>query len=161
MTYSGKYRSDKTNAKWEMTKSDTTLKGCPVKDDHLNQSPKQSLPQFPHETPSDNVKAKKMRQAELKRNLHAGLGDLPAPKNEYQIVVPDLPAEESEPVEQMEEDMSEVLARQRAEEAAKQAALLRKRSKVLQRELPHPPPAGVVELMKSSLQTSDNVTYLE
>ncbi|KAL2653493.1 hypothetical protein R1flu_021621 [Riccia fluitans] len=101
-----------------------------------------------------------MRLAELKRNLRAGLGDLPAPKNEYQIVVPNLPAEESEPVEQMEEDMSEVLARQRAEEAAKQAMLLRKRSKVLQRELPHPPPASV-ELMKSSLKTSENVTYLD
>ncbi|KAL2633345.1 hypothetical protein R1flu_004824 [Riccia fluitans] len=101
-----------------------------------------------------------MWQAELKKKLRAGLEDLLASKNEYQIVIPDLPAEESEPVEQMEEDMSEVLARQRAKEAAKQATLLRKRLKVLQRELPRTPPTGV-ELLKSSLQTSDNVTYLD
>ncbi|KAL2642621.1 hypothetical protein R1flu_010208 [Riccia fluitans] len=59
----------------------------------------------------------------------------------------------------MEEDMSKVLGRQRAEEVAKQAVLQRKR-KVLQRELPRPPHAGV-ELLRSSLQTLDNVTYLD
>lgn len=79
-----------------------------------------------------------------------GLGDLPAPKNEYQIMVPDLPEEEPVEGDDMEADMSDVLARQHAEEAAKQAALLRKRSKVLQRVLPRPPPAAI-EMMRASL----------
>ncbi|KAI5064122.1 hypothetical protein GOP47_0020792 [Adiantum capillus-veneris] len=86
----------------------------------------------------------------VKENLRAGLGDLPAPKFEYQIVVPELVPEEPETAEVLEEDMSDKLARDRAEEAARQAALLLRRSKVLQRDLPRPPHASL-EWLKSSL----------
>jgi len=120
-----------------------TPKGTPIRDElHINEG---------MDTPSlESSKAEKLRQAELRRHLRMGLGDLPAPKNEYQIMVPDLPEEEPVEGDDMEADMSDVLARQHAEEAAKQAALLRKRSKVLQRVLPRPPPAAI-EMMRASL----------
>ncbi|MCO5612031.1 hypothetical protein L7F22_066293 [Adiantum nelumboides] len=92
-----------------------------------------------------------------KENLKAGLGDLPAPKNEYQVVVPELVLEESETADALEEDMSDKLARERAEEAARQAALLLKRSKVLQRELPRPPHASVEWLKIFSTQAEESV----
>ncbi|MCO5568895.1 hypothetical protein L7F22_022597 [Adiantum nelumboides] len=92
-----------------------------------------------------------------KENLRAGLGDLPAPKNEYQVVVPEMVLEESETADALEEDMSDKLARERAEEAARQAALLLKRSKVLQRELPRPPRASVEWLKISSTQAEESV----
>eukprot|EP00253_Pinus_taeda_P001257 PITA_01257 len=123
-----------------------TPKGTPIRDElHINEG---------METP-DSSKAESRRQAEIRRNLLAGLSDLPAPKNEYQIVVPELPTEDIEVGHQMEEDMSDKLARDRAEEAARQAALLRKRSKVLQRDLPRPPISSV-DFIKNSLTSVDD-----
>ncbi|MCO5612032.1 hypothetical protein L7F22_066294 [Adiantum nelumboides] len=92
-----------------------------------------------------------------KKNLRAGLGGLPAPKNEYQVVVPELVSEESETADALEEDMSDKLVRERAEEAARQAALLLKRLKVLQRELPRPPHASVEWPKISSTQAEESV----
>ena len=59
-----------------------------------------------------------------------------------------------EPEEKIEEDMSDRIAREKAEEEARQQALLRKRSKVLQRELPRPPTASL-ELIRNSLMRTD------
>eukprot|EP00246_Nothoceros_aenigmaticus_P010085 TRINITY_DN26402_c0_g1_i1.p1 TRINITY_DN26402_c0_g1~~TRINITY_DN26402_c0_g1_i1.p1 ORF type:complete len:831 (+),score=203.43 TRINITY_DN26402_c0_g1_i1:107-2599(+) len=133
-----------------------TPKGTPIRDElHINEG---------METPSENAKSEKLRQAELRRNLRAGLSDLPAPKNEYQIVVPELPQEEPEVVVDTDEDMSDVLARSRAEEASKEAALLRRRSKVLQRSLPRPPPSAI-DMLKITLLHGEGapppVTFME
>ncbi|XP_021772528.1 cell division cycle 5-like protein [Chenopodium quinoa] len=98
----------------------------------------------------DSEKLELRRQAELKRNLRMGLSGLPEPKNEYEVVVRPEPEDSEDPEEQIEEDMSDRLAREKAAEEARQQALLRKRSKVLQRELPRPPSASV-ELIKNSL----------
>lgn len=91
---------------------------------------------------------------EQRRNLQFGLGNLPQPKNEYQIVMQPVPEDNEEPEEKIEEDMSDRLARERAEEEARQQALLRKRSKVLQRELPRPPAASL-EFIRNSLTRAD------
>lgn len=98
----------------------------------------------------DSAKLELRRQAELKRNLRMGLSGLPEPKNEYEVVVRPAPEDTEEPEEKIEEDMSDRLAREKAAEEARQQALLRKRSKVLQRELPRPPAASV-ELIRHSL----------
>ncbi|XP_043692881.1 cell division cycle 5-like protein, partial [Telopea speciosissima] len=102
----------------------------------------------------DNAKLELRRQAEVRRNLRSGLTNLPQPKNEYQIVVQQPPEENEEPEDKIEEDMSDRIAREKAEEEAKQQALLRKRSKVLQRELPRPPTASL-ELIRKSLVRAD------
>ncbi|MCO5568894.1 hypothetical protein L7F22_022596 [Adiantum nelumboides] len=103
----------------------------------------------PKRKPSDELLAKE--------NLRAGLGDLPVPKNEYQVVVPELVPEESEIADALEEDMSDKLVGERAEEAARQAARLLKCSKVLQRELPRPPHASVEWLKVSLTQAEESV----
>ncbi|KAB2049593.1 hypothetical protein ES319_A13G187300v1 [Gossypium barbadense] len=122
-----------------------TPKGTPIRDGlHINEE--MDL--------HDSAKLEQRRQADLRRNLRSGLGTLPQPKNEYQIVIQPPPEDNEEPEEKIEEDMSDWIARERAEEEARQQALLKKRSKVLQRELPRPPSASL-ELIRDSLMRTD------
>lgn len=122
-----------------------TPRGTPIRDElHINEDTDMH----------DSAKLELRRQAELKRQVRSGLTGLPQPKNEYQIVIQPIPEENEEAEEKIEEDMSDRMARERAEEAARLEALLRKRSKVLQRELPRPPTASV-ELIRNSLVRSD------
>ncbi|CAJ1953181.1 unnamed protein product [Sphenostylis stenocarpa] len=102
----------------------------------------------------DSTKLELQRQADMRRSLRSGLGSLPQPKNEYQIVMEPVPEDTEELEEKIEEDMSDRIARENAEEEARQQALLRKRSKVLQRELPRPPAASL-ELIRNSLMRTD------
>ncbi|CAN4106892.1 unnamed protein product [Withania somnifera] len=87
-------------------------------------------------------------------DYNAKLGQFNSKKNYFLIVVQQPPEENEEPEEKMEEDMSDRIAREKAEEEARQQALLRKRSKVLQRELPRPPIASL-DLIRRSLMRSD------
>ncbi|KAL5216247.1 hypothetical protein ABZP36_007648 [Zizania latifolia] len=98
----------------------------------------------------DSAKLELCKQAELRKGLRSGFASIPQPKNEYQIVMPPITEEKEEAEDKIEEDMSDMLARQRAEEQARQEALLRKRSKVLQRSLPRPPAASI-EILRQSL----------
>ncbi|KAL9271058.1 Cell division cycle 5-like protein [Drosera capensis] len=102
----------------------------------------------------DTAKHELRLRAELKKNVRSGLTNLPQPKNDYEIDLRAIPEDEEEPEETIEEDMSDRLARQKAEEEARLQAFLRKRSKVLQRELPRPPAASV-ELIRNSLIKTD------
>ncbi|XP_016184909.1 cell division cycle 5-like protein isoform X2 [Arachis ipaensis] len=121
-----------------------TPKGTPLRDElHIN------------EDVDMHERAKlELQRAEIRRSLRSGLGSLPQPKNEYQIVMQPIPEDAEEPEEKIEEDMSDRIAREMAEEEARQQALLRKRSKVLQRELPRPPAASL-ELIRNSLIRAD------
>lgn len=122
-----------------------TPKGTPMRDElHINEEMDMH----------DSAKLELRRQAELKRNLRMGLSSLPEPKNEYEVVVRPEPEDTEEPEEKIEEDMSDRLAREKAEEEARLQALLRKRSKVLQRELPRPPAASI-DLIRHSLMRAD------
>ncbi|KAD6795774.1 hypothetical protein E3N88_06670 [Mikania micrantha] len=122
-----------------------TPKGTPLRDElHINEEMEMH----------DSGKLELRRQADLRRNLRSGLTGLPQPKNEYQIVVQPVPEDTEEPEEKIEEDMSDRIAREKAEEDARQLALLKKRSKVLQRELPRPP-ASSLDLIKKSLIRGD------
>ncbi|KAL9234931.1 hypothetical protein vseg_009743 [Gypsophila vaccaria] len=122
-----------------------TPKGTPIRDElHINEGL----------DVHDSGKLEMRRQAELKRNLRMGLSGLPDPKNEYEVVVRPALEDAEEQEEKIEEDMSDRIARVRAEEEARLQALLRKRSKVLQRELPRPPIASV-ELVRQSLMKAD------
>ncbi|KAH6802952.1 cell division cycle 5 [Perilla frutescens var. frutescens] len=96
----------------------------------------------------------KLRQSDLKKELLFGLKNLPQPKNEYQIDIQPFPEDDEEPDEKIEEDMSDRIAREKADEEAKLQALLKKRSKVLQRELPRPPMASL-DLIRDSLMRTD------
>ncbi|KAK7285882.1 hypothetical protein RJT34_20667 [Clitoria ternatea] len=122
-----------------------TPKGTPLRDElHINEGMDMH----------DNAKLELRRQADMRRSLRSGLSSLPQPKNEYQIVMQPIPEDAEEPEEKIEEDMSDRIAREKAEEEARQLALLRKRSKVLQRGLPRPPAASL-ELIRNSLIKAD------
>ncbi|XP_024541808.1 cell division cycle 5-like protein, partial [Selaginella moellendorffii] len=119
-----------------------TPKGTPIRDEfHINEG---------LELAADNPKAEKLRQAEARRNLQASLKGLPNAKNLYQITVLGVPTAQEEAEEEMEADMADVIANAQAEEDAREAAALRKRSKVLQQGLPRPPPA-TVELIRNTI----------
>ncbi|XP_062084410.1 cell division cycle 5-like protein [Humulus lupulus] len=122
-----------------------TPKGTPIRDE-LRINEDMEL----HES----SKLELRRQADMRRNLISGLSNLSQPKNEYQLVVQPGPEDNEEPEQNIEEDMSDRLAREKAAEEARLQALLKKRSKVLQRELPRPPAASL-ELIKNSLMRAD------
>ncbi|GJW10621.1 cell division cycle 5-like protein [Tanacetum coccineum] len=118
-----------------------TPKGTPIRDElHINEEMKMR----------DSAKLERARQADMRRNLRSGLTGLPQPKNEYVITVKPVPEDDEELEEKIEEDMSDRVAREKAEEEAKLQDLLKKRSKVLQMELPRPP-IGSLDLIKKSL----------
>ncbi|GKB09687.1 cell division cycle 5-like protein [Tanacetum coccineum] len=122
-----------------------TPKGTPIRDElHINEEMEMR----------DSAKLERARQADMRRNLRSGLTGLPQPKNEYLITVQPVPEDDEEPEEKMEEDMSDRIAQEKAEEEAKLQALLKKRSKVLQRELPRSP-IGSLDLIKKSLIKAD------
>ncbi|KAH0877034.1 hypothetical protein HID58_064428 [Brassica napus] len=122
-----------------------TPRGTPFRDElHINEDMDM------HES----AKLEKQRREEARMSLRSGLTGLPQPKNEYQIVAQPPPEESEEPEEKIEEDMSDRIAREKAEEEARYQALLRKRSKVLQRDLPRPPAASL-ELIRNSLLSAN------
>ncbi|PKU70394.1 Cell division cycle 5-like protein [Dendrobium catenatum] len=122
-----------------------TPKFTPFRDDlHINEDVEMQ----------DSAKLELRRQEEMRRNLRSGLTNLPLPKNEYQIVMQPIPEENEEIEEKIEEDMSDKIAKDKAREQARMEALMKKRSKVLQRELPRPPAASL-ELIKNLLVKGD------
>lgn len=68
-----------------------------------------------------DVSAMKQQQSELRANLKAGLGSLPAPRNDFEIVLPDSEvlsddiAEESHVVEDASEVEERIAQRKKAE----------------------------------------------
>lgn len=75
----------------------------------------------------------------LKRQLQAGLAELPAPKHDYTIIMPELPADMDESTDAAPEvDQADVLAAEDAQRRAEEQARLQRRSMAIQRELPRP-----------------------
>lgn len=123
-------------------------KGTPIRDDlHINEGSEM--------LGSESAKAEKLRQEEVRRNLRAALGHLPEPTNEYEILVPQLPADEKDEGDDMEMDMADAVALQRKEQEAAELALWKKQSQVIQRALPRPPVAAI-QAIKSTLSLEDD-----
>uniref|UniRef100_A0A1D2A2M5 Cell division cycle 5-like protein n=1 Tax=Auxenochlorella protothecoides TaxID=3075 RepID=A0A1D2A2M5_AUXPR len=81
------------------------------------------------------------RLALLRNDLRAGLAQLPGPRNEYQVVVPELaPAEGAVPDGFFEEDAADAAQRRAAAAEAERCAALRRASQAVQRGLPRPAP---------------------
>lgn len=79
-------------------------------------------------------------QRQLREQLRSGLNSLPAPRNDYEIVVPESEEEMETPVEagNSVEDQADVDARYIAELKAKRELEMRSRSQAVQRDLPRP-----------------------
>eukprot|EP00873_Tetraselmis_striata_P039413 jgi/Tetstr1/459677/TSEL_005032.t1 len=82
-------------------------------------------------------KARRAAASMALNELKAGLSQLPAPQNEYQIMVPDLPGEPPQGNE-IEEDAADAQRRHAEEKARRLEIEMKKRSQTLQRELPRP-----------------------
>ena len=86
-------------------------------------------------------RAGKARATLARNELRESLASLPAPMNEYQVMIPDLPEDDDEGAGlAMEEDMGDVLAREAAARAEEEAAELRRRSAAIRRGTPRPTP---------------------
>jgi pre-mRNA-splicing factor CDC5/CEF1 len=104
----------------------------------------------------------KLRAALARNELRSGLGQLPAPRNEYQIAVPDLPeglgVDGDDDDELMAdgdvEDAAERDARIKAARAAAHEAELKRRSQALQRELPRPVALDMIPSARSDAEVA-------
>lgn len=106
------------------------LAPTPVRD-KLNINPETSIDGA--ETPAE--------QKQLKQQLSIDLSALPAPKNDYQIVIPDNETPDETADNQDDniiEDQADIDARKHEEYLQQQKKELEKRSKVVQRNLPRP-----------------------
>uniref|UniRef100_A0A6M2DDQ3 Putative mrna splicing protein cdc5 myb superfamily n=1 Tax=Xenopsylla cheopis TaxID=163159 RepID=A0A6M2DDQ3_XENCH len=113
-----------------------------------------------HLSVGDTPQALKHYNKQVKASLKAGLSSLPAPRNDYEIVVPEdeqLPEEQSN--EAVIEDQADVDARYQAELLEKQKLELARRSQVIQRNLPRPLEANMLILRPPS--DSGNLTELQ
>lgn len=96
-------------------------------------------------------------QKQMKEALREKLSTLPAPKNDYEIVVPDdeMDTNETGANEPSVEDQADIDARIIADEEAANAAELARRSQAIQRKLPRP-----LEINTAILRPSTEMTGL-
>ncbi|CAG8481830.1 13442_t:CDS:10 [Dentiscutata erythropus] len=86
------------------------------------------------------------------KQLRAGLLNLPAPKNDFEIVLPDVEGKEElkDDIEGIEEDASDRDKKLKALQQAEEMARLRRRSQAVQRDLPRP--INVNSVLDTSLE---------
>ncbi|QDZ21389.1 cell division cycle 5-like protein [Chloropicon primus] len=99
------------------------------------------------------------RALDLQRqSVKLGLSSLPQPKNEYQVVIPDVPTfsdDEGDEDDGMIEDMADVIAKKKAKEEEHRQRELRLRSQVIQRNLPRPTASDVRKSLGDLASASD------
>ncbi|CAG8457372.1 1422_t:CDS:10, partial [Gigaspora rosea] len=86
------------------------------------------------------------------KQLRAGLLNLPAPKNDFEIVLPDVEGKEElkDDIEGIEEDASDRDKKLKALQEEEEMARLRRRSQAVQRDLPRP--VNVNSTLETSLE---------
>ncbi|XP_035722625.1 cell division cycle 5-like protein [Vespa mandarinia] len=112
------------------TRTQNGVLATPVRD-KLSINPDESI--VGSETP--------MVQKQAKEQLRAGLIALPAPRNDYEIVVPEdesIDENTSTPANDIIEDQADIDARQQQELLEQKKRELARRSQVIQRDLPRP-----------------------
>ena len=89
--------------------------------------------------PDDELEQRRALDVQ-RQSVKLGLGSLPKPKNEYQVVIPDLPEAggDEDDEDQVMEDMADVIAKRRQREEEERRRELRMRSQAVQRGLPRP-----------------------
>ncbi|XP_065836535.1 cell division cycle 5-related protein-like isoform X2 [Oscarella lobularis] len=85
--------------------------------------------------------ALKHQQEEIKSQLRAGLASLPAPKNDFEIVMPEMPSDDAKDARRDADyvaDAADVDAETQAQIEAEAEAERKRRSQAVQRDLPRP-----------------------
>lgn len=95
--------------------------------------------------------AARARQASIREELAASLSALPAPQNEYQVMVPEMPEDEMM-AEGEVLDAADLRARAEREAAARAAAEEKKKSTALQRQLPVPASLDLLPELRSEAE---------
>nr|XP_033321478.1 cell division cycle 5-like protein isoform X3 [Megalopta genalis] len=93
--------------------------------------------------PDENIDGSEtpLVQKQVKEQLRAGLSTLPAPRNDYEIVVPEGENKDenaSTPATEIVEDQADIDARRQQELMEQRKRELSRRSQVIQRDLPRP-----------------------
>jgi pre-mRNA-splicing factor CDC5/CEF1 len=125
----------------------------PIRDGlHINRpGSSQAMTEF------DAVDLETKRERDLQvQNVKFALASLPKPKNEYQVVLPDLAALDDDDEDmkdaKVEEDMEDVIAREKAQVKEERQRKLRMRSQVVQRNLPRTTMDLMVQATTSALK---------
>lgn len=116
--------------------------------DKLNINPEESLEEY-----EAGYRAKE-QQEELKAQLKAGLASLPAPSNDFEIVLPETAEGEAEETTDngFVEDAADVDARKMAMKAAEELRELKRRSQAVQREMPRPSDVNATVLRPANVE---------
>lgn len=101
-----------------------------------------------------------LRSRELDRALKEGLNALPSAKNEYQIMAPELPADEPSVGAQMEEDAADIEEREERFLRAREKQAMRERSTPLKRKLPRPVSCEEENVISSAKSQANDPEYL-
>ncbi|XP_002733954.1 cell division cycle 5-like protein [Saccoglossus kowalevskii] len=120
----------------------------PVRD-KLNINPEEQLGEI------DDVRYAKHLQREMKEQLRKGLSSLPAPRNDFEIVIPeseDADKTEIEGDKNFVEDASDVDNRKVALRTAEQEREWKRQSQVIQRLLPRPSDINISILRPSNIE---------
>ncbi|XP_018322506.1 cell division cycle 5-like protein isoform X2 [Agrilus planipennis] len=118
----------------------TPRSGAVVPAGQANQTPASIRDKLNINTEVSDIRGTPAAHKSLKEQLRVGLSGLPAPRNDYEIVVPENEQEEviNQGNEQFIEDQADIDARKLEEEKAKAAQELALRSQVIQRDYPRP-----------------------
>lgn len=116
--------------------------------DKLNINPEESLEEY-----EAGYRAKE-QQEELKAQLKEGLASLPAPSNDFEIVLPETAEGEAEETTDngFVEDAADVDARKMAMKAAEELRELKRRSQAVQREMPRPSDVNATVLRPANVE---------
>lgn len=116
--------------------------------DKLNINPEESLEEY------EAGYGAKEQQEELKAQLRAGLASLPAPSNDFEIVLPETAEGEDEEATDngFVEDAADVDARKMAMKAAEELRELKRRSQAVQRDMPRPSDVNATVLRPANVE---------
>ena len=107
-------------------------------------------------------RAQQQHQAAMRSELRAGLSTLPAPQNEYQIEMPELPEDSVDGDEDGRvEDAADAKARRLREEEHQRQEEERRKSRALQRQLPRPVSIDLVRPVPKSASEKEKMSVRE
>jgi len=115
--------------------------GTPIRDQlHINDPQALSTNLTAEQALQQNaVRVQKRKREELQNRLQMNFASLPEPQMEYSLTLPSLPSDsELKRLVVVEEDAEDAQARKAAEAAADKERAFRRRSQVIQRDLPRP-----------------------
>ncbi|KAK9693641.1 CDC5 cell division cycle 5-like protein [Basidiobolus ranarum] len=104
-------------------------------------------------------RAEKMRLAAIRKQVSLGLSSLPAPKNEFEIRLPEITDDNRDGVapSNIEEDATDADRRRKEKRLAEHQAELKRRTQVIQRQLPRPLSINAEGILSADMDEEDEL----